>query len=143
MNAYEVASLAKFDCPIDLTDRITLGSAGAHIFVDIDPILVRIAVRNLLDNALKYSPELSDIQLDIIQREDPFGVSITVTNTLSGPNLLNENIFMQGVRGSDLGAEGSGLGLFLVRKVAQAHFGTISYAVHDQKTVTFDLFIPD
>ena len=143
MNAYEVASLAKFDCPIDLTDRITLGSAGAHIFVDIDPILVRIAVRNLLDNALKYSPELSDIQLEIIHREDPFGVSITVTNTLSGPNLLNENIFMQGVRGSDLGAEGSGLGLFLVRKVAQAHFGTISYAVHDQKTVTFDLFIPD
>jgi signal transduction histidine kinase len=143
MNAYDVASLAKFDCPIDLQDRIKLGSDGAHIFVDIDPILVRIALRNLLDNALKYAPALSEIQLDIIQREDRIGTSITVTNKLIGPNLLIEDIFMQGVRGSGTKAEGSGLGLFLVRKVAEAHFGTISYAVHDQNMVTFDLFFPD
>jgi len=56
---------------------------------------------------------------------------------------LNEDIFMQGVRGSGTKAEGSGLGLFLIRKVAEAHFGTISYAVHDKKMVTFDLYIPD
>ena len=143
VNAYDVAELAKFDCPIDLAHRIKLASDGAHIFVDIDPILVRIAVRNLLDNALKYALALSEIQLDIIQREDRFGASFTVTNMLSGPDLLNEDIFMQGVRGSGTKAEGSGLGLFLVRKVAEAHFGTISYAVHDLKTVTFDLFIPD
>jgi signal transduction histidine kinase len=143
MNAYDVASLAKFDCPVDLQDRIKLGSGGTDIFADIDPILVRIAVRNLLDNALKYAPALSEIQLDIIQREDRLGTSITVTNKLNGPNVLNENIFMQGVRGSGTKAEGSGLGLFLVRKVAEAHFGTISYAVHDQNMVTFDLFFPD
>ena len=143
MNAYDVASLAKFDCPIDHQDRIKLGSGGTDIFADIDPILVRIAVRNLLDNALKYAPALSEIQLDIIQREDRLGTSITVTNKLSGPNLLNEDIFMQGVRGAGTKAEGSGLGLFLVRKVAEAHFGTISYVIHDQKTVTFDLFFPD
>lgn len=143
MNAYDVASLAKFDCPVDLQDRIKLGSAGTDILADIDPILVRIAVRNLLDNALKYAPALSEIQLDIIQREDRLGTSITVTNKLNGPNVLNEDIFMQGVRGSGTKAEGSGLGLFLVRKVAEAHFGTISYAVHDQNMVTFDLFFPD
>jgi signal transduction histidine kinase len=143
MNAYDVASLAKFDCPVDLQDRIKLGSGGTDIFADIDPILVRIAVRNLLDNALKYAPALSEIQLDIIQREDRLGTSITVTNKLNGPNVLNEDIFMQGVRGSGTKAEGSGLGLFLVRKVAEAHFGTISYAVHDQNMVSFDLFFPD
>lgn len=143
MNAYDVASLAKFDCPVDLQDRIKLGSGGTDIFADIDPILVRIALRNLLDNALKYAPALSEIQLDIIQREDRLGTSITVTNKLNGPNVLNEDIFMQGVRGPSTKAEGSGLGLFLVRKVAEAHFGTISYAVHDQNMVTFDLFFPD
>ena len=143
MNVHDVASLAKFDCPIDLQDRIKLGSSGAHIFADIDPILVRIAVRNLLDNALKYAPAFSEIQLDIIQREDRLGTSITVTNMLNGPNLLNDDIFMQGVRGAGTKAEGSGLGLFLIKKVAEAHFGTISYAVHDKNTVTFDLFFPD
>ena len=143
MNVHDVASLAKFDCPTDLQDRIKLGSSGAHIFADIDPILVRIAVRNLLDNALKYAPAFSEIQLDIIQREDRLGTSITVTNMLNGPNLLNDDIFMQGVRGAGTKAEGSGLGLFLIKKVAEAHFGTISYAVHDKNTVTFDLFFPD
>ena len=143
MNAYDVASLAKLDCPVDLQDRIKLGSDGKNIFADIDPILVRIALRNLLDNALKYAPALSEIQLDIVQREDRIGTSITVTNKLNGPNVLNEDIFMQGVRGSGTKAEGSGLGLFLVRKVAEAHFGTISYTIHDQNTVTFDLFFPD
>lgn len=143
MNAYDVASLAKLDCPVDLQDRIKLGSDGKDIFADIDPILVRIALRNLLDNALKYAPALSEIQLDIVQRENRLGTSITVTNKLNGPNVLNEDIFMQGVRGSGTKAEGSGLGLFLVRKVAEAHFGTISYTIHDQNTVTFDLFFPD
>lgn len=143
MNAYDVASLAKFDCPVDLQDRIKLGSDCKDIFADIDPILVRIALRNLLDNALKYAPALSEIQLDIVQREDRLGTSITVTNKLNGPSLLNDDIFMQGVRGSGTKAEGSGLGLFLVRKVAEAHFGTISYTIHDQNTVTFDLFFPD
>ena len=143
MNAYDVTTLAKFDCPVDLQDRIKLGSGGTDIFADIDPILVRIALRNLLDNALKYAPALSEIQLDIVQREDRFGTSITVTNKLNGPNVLSEDIFMQGVRGAGTNAEGSGLGLFLVRKVAEAHFGTISYAIHGQKTVTFDLFFPD
>lgn len=143
VNAYDVAELAKFDCPIDLAHRIKSGSVDAPVYVDIDPILVRLALRNLLDNALKYSPASTEIQLDIIQREDRLGTSFTVTNQLHGPDLLNGDIFMQGVRGSGTQAEGSGLGLFLVRKVAETHHGTVSYTVHDQKTVTFDLFIPD
>jgi signal transduction histidine kinase len=143
MNAHDVADLAKFDCPVDLAHRISLRSAEAPIYVDIDPVLLRLALRNLLDNALKYSPASTEIQLVIIQREDRFGTSFTVTNQLHGPDLLNEDIFMQGVRGSGTQTEGSGLGLFLVRKVAETHHGTISYAVHNQKTVTFDLFFPD
>ncbi len=34
-------------------------------------------------------------------------------------------------------------GLYLVRKVAEAHGGSVSYLVHDNATVTFDLFLPD
>lgn len=143
MNAHDVVDLAKYDCPIGLVHRIKSGSVKAPIYVDIDPILVRLALRNLLDNALKYSPASSEIQLDIIQREDRLGTSFTVTSQLSSPDLLHEDIFSQGVRGSGTQAAGSGLGLFLVRKVAETHHGTISYAVHDQNMVTFDLFIPD
>jgi signal transduction histidine kinase len=143
MNAHDLADLAKFDCPIDHAPRITLGSEDTSIYVDIDPILVRLALRNLLDNALKYSPAASAVQLDIIRREDRFGVSFTVTSQLSRPDLLNQDIFTQRSRGSGAREDGSGLGLFLVKKVAKMHHGTISYAVHDQNTVIFDLFFPD
>jgi nitrogen-specific signal transduction histidine kinase len=57
--------------------------------------------------------------------------------------LLNQDIFTQRSRGIGAREDGSGLGLFLVKKVAKMHHGTISYAVHDQNTVIFDLFFPD
>jgi signal transduction histidine kinase len=142
-NAYEVAELAKFDCPLDLTPRIELTVGDDAIYVDIDPILVRLAVRNLLDNALKYSLPGSPVQLNVVQREDQFGVSFTVTSQMSQPDLLGESIFERRARGSGASGQGSGLGLFLVKKVADAHHGNISYAVHDKTMVTFDLFIPD
>jgi signal transduction histidine kinase len=142
-NAYEVADLAKLDCPLDLTPRIELTVGDDIIYVDIDPVLVRLALRNLLDNALKYSPPGSPVQLNIIQREDQFGVSFTVTSQMSRPDLLGEHIFERRARGSGASGQGSGLGLFLVKKVADAHHGNISYAVHDETMVTFDLFIPD
>jgi signal transduction histidine kinase len=142
-NAYEVAEIAKFDCPLDLTPRIELTVGDDAIYVDIDPILVRLAVRNLLDNALKYSPPGSPVQLNIILREDQFGVSFTVTSQMSRPDLLGEHIFERRARGSGASGQGSGLGLFLVKKVADAHHGNISHAVHDETMVTFDLFIPD
>jgi signal transduction histidine kinase len=66
-----------------------------------------------------------------------------VTSKLSRPDLLTKDIFAQWTRGSGARGEGSGLGLFLVRKVADAHHGEISYVVHDDETVTFDLFFPD
>jgi signal transduction histidine kinase len=143
VNACEVAELAKYDCPLDLTPRIAMNFADEAVYVDIDPILIRLALRNLLDNALKYSPTASAIQLAVVRRENRFGVSFTVTSQLSRPDLLNEDIFAQRIRGSGARGEGSGLGLFLVKKVADAHHGTISYVVHDDERVIFDLFIPD
>ena len=62
---------------------------------------------------------------------------------MSRPDLLGEHIFERRARGSGASGQGSGLGLFLVKKVADAHHGNISYAVHDETMVTFDLFIPD
>ena len=57
--------------------------------------------------------------------------------------MLSEDILKQRTRGTGAQGDGSGLGLYLVKKVAETHRGTISYAIHDGSMVTFDLFIPD
>jgi signal transduction histidine kinase len=143
VDAYDVAQLAKTDCPVDLSPRIEMSSHDKPVFVNMDPVLVRLALRNLLDNALKYSPPRSPIQFCIVQREDLLGTSFTVTSQLTGTDFLGQAIFARGGRGAGAEGRGSGLGLYLVRKVVEAHGGSVSYLVHDNATVTFDLFLPD
>ena len=143
VDADDVARLAKTDCPTDLAPRIEMNSNAKSVFVNMDPVLVRLALRNLLDNALKYSRPRSSIQFCILPREDLLGISFTVTSQLAGPDLLDEAIFLRRTRGEGAEGRGSGLGLYLVKKVAEAHGGSVSFLVHDNATVTFDLFIPD
>ena len=143
INANEVAALAKTDCPVDLLSRIEGNFDGEPIYVDMDAILIRISLRNLLDNALKYSLANSPIQFSIHQREDSFGTAFKVTSQPKRLDLLNEGVFMRHARGTGAQGGGSGLGLYLVKKVAEAHGGSVSYLVHDNATVTFDLFLPD
>ena len=143
VNARDIAELAITDCPLALAPRIDLNCDGESVYVDLDPILIRLALRNLLDNALKYSPVHSRVQLQILQQEDLLGTSFRVTSQTNKPDLLSGDIFLQRTRGVGAQGDGSGLGLYLVKKVAEAHNGTISYAIHDETMVTFDLFIPD
>lgn len=143
VRAYDVAELARTDCPTDKAPRIEIIWDSRAVYIDIDPILVRLALRNLLDNALKYSPAQSAIQLHVVQREDVLGTSFKVTSKLARPDLLNEDIFKRRNRAAVAQGEGSGLGLYLVKKVAEAHGGTISYELQGNAMVTFDLFIPD
>ena len=143
VDARAIADLAITDCSLGLAPRIELICDEESIYVDLDPILVRLALRNLLDNALKYSPVHSPVQIHILQGEDLLGTSFRVTSQTSRPGLLSEDIFKQRTRGAGAQGDGSGLGLYLVKKVADTHHGTISYAVHDGSMVTFDLFIPD
>ncbi|MFZ4111151.1 MAG: sensor histidine kinase, partial [Polymorphobacter sp.] len=108
-----------------------------------DPVLIRLALRNLFDNALKYSPSNTAVHVEIAQDEKRLGASIKVSNQINDAAGLNDDMFGHRVRGGTGDVEGSGHGLFLVKKVALAHGGTISYSISDGRQVTFDLFIPD
>lgn len=143
MDAAEIAELARSDCPAERRHRIRIHQSVPKVYVDLDPLLVRLALRNLFDNALKYSKPNSVIQLDILHDEQRLGASFRVTNRITDATRLGEEIFDRRVRGNATGAEGSGHGLFLVKKVAEAHHGSITFSVKEGWEVTFDLFIPD
>lgn len=142
VDAVEVADLACSDCPAEQRYRIQISSSADPIFADLDPVLVRLALRNLLDNALKYSRPNSLVQIDIAHDDERLGVSFKVTNEIAGPAVLSNDIFCRRVRANASPVEGSGYGLFLVKKVADVHHGKISFYESDGARVTFDLFIP-
>lgn len=105
------------DIQLRLTNRAPLPYSG-------DPVLIQNAVRNLIDNALKYAP--SEGAVNIVVADDP-RVQVKVSDT--GPGLLTQEIatltnrFTRG-RNSE-GTIGSGLGLTIARDVALAHGGSL------------------
>ena len=90
-----------------------------------DPILIQNAVRNLIDNALKYSP--SEGSVDIFVVANPT-VQIRVCDSGKGfPKAEVETLAARFKRGVNAkGTIGSGLGLTIAMDVATAHGGTLT-----------------
>jgi signal transduction histidine kinase len=92
---------------------------------------LRTAVLNLLDNAVKYSPNGVHIRCSLaIVRYTFVALSITDTGLGLAPNQLNR-IFKRFYRVPGRNAvkiKGTGIGLFLVRTIARQHGGSVSAA---------------
>ena len=92
--------------------------------IDGDTDLLRIALRNLIDNALRYSPAGSPIS--VFLRRESGGLLAGVSD--SGPGVSAEelpHLIERFYRGTTVTAEGSGLGLTLVHRVAELHAATL------------------
>lgn len=91
----------------------------------LDATLIGMALRNLLANALRYSPPDSPVELDATL--DGSGLRIRVTD--HGPGMSEEELERLGsayFRGtSSLGKKGSGLGYHFTRRIVEAHGGTL------------------
>jgi two-component system sensor histidine kinase QseC len=94
--------------------------AEAHCDVAGNELLLGVLLRNLIDNALRYSPAGATVQVAV--RREAGGIVLAVHD--SGPGLSDEQMARLGERffrvlGSD--QPGSGLGWSIVRRIAQVH----------------------
>lgn len=126
-----IAELARTDCPSAQRNRISLSADEATIFLAVDPILLRLALRNLMHNAMKFSPPTSVINVAVKVDDERFGVSFLVTNQLASPG-----------RVSGEQREDGRLGLFVVHEISRVHNGTLRVIQPDDSSVTFELFVP-
>ena len=106
--------------------NVDLGTA-ADARVDGDPELLYLALRNLADNALRYSAPGSEVTLRLTR--DDGGLVLAVADR--GPGVgadelprLTERFY----RGREVTAEGSGLGLGIVQRVAELHDARLTLA---------------
>lgn len=89
-----------------------------------DPALVRIALSNLLDNAVKYT---EGGMISLKGSADTYAVKFTVAD--QGPGLSSEDvgrIFERFSRGGNKKVAGAGLGLYVVRRIARLHGGDVA-----------------
>jgi two-component system OmpR family sensor kinase len=86
---------------------------------------LRMAVRNLVENALRYTPAGGCVDIDVF--EDVTGAIVRVTDT--GPGIPEDSlgrVFDRFFRLNSETVEGSGLGLSIVKSVVAKHGGSVS-----------------
>lgn len=122
--------------------KIDIDLESTHIIAD--PVYLTNAVSNLIDNAIKYSGDSvaidicchsSDNQLFIEVSDNGFGIS----------ERDREKIFEKFERGAAVGrkgAKGFGLGLNYVKRVMNAHGGTVSLSSLKGQGSKFVLYMP-
>ena len=130
-----------------------IAGAGRHIEVagtdgactiHADPEALTVALRNLVDNALKYAPDCPTIRMECEVEDDL--VAIRVRDR--GPGIpLSERraIFRKFVRGSaavSTNVKGSGLGLAMVRHIVAVHRGRIRVTSEAGAGSTFTILLP-
>ena len=112
---------------------IDLGYEGAEpgdatgVSMSGQPVLVREAIRNLVDNALQYTPGGGTVTVRLLA--DPFGQVAVLQVEDNGPGIAEserELVFQPFYRASGSEVDGSGLGLAIVREIAERHGGTVS-----------------
>lgn len=109
--------------------------------VPVDPVLFEQVFVNLLDNAVKYTPAGSP--LEISARTDEHALEIVVADR--GPGVATdeqERIFDKFHRGARAGGGGVGLGLPICRGIVQAHGGTIDAASREGGGTLFRIHLP-
>ncbi len=90
-----------------------------------DPELLRLAVSQLLDNACKYSPAGSPVELSLGRENGQIAVRVISCGS-SVPIVEKGHIFERFYRGADARhVPGTGLGLYVARKIALAHGGSL------------------
>jgi two-component system sensor histidine kinase TctE len=88
------------------------------------PLLIRELIRNLVDNALQYTPPGGEVTVRVTP--DPFGQVVVLEVEDSGPGIpaaVRELVFRAFYRALGTQADGSGLGLAIVKEIA-SHHGT-------------------
>ncbi len=96
-----------------------------------DAILLQSALLNLLDNAIKYAPELTDVEVIVSGTEGRGDITVRDAGRGFPPGDLS-TLSQRFVRGSNTsGVVGSGLGLTIADEVARAHHGTLILTNHE------------
>jgi two-component system, sensor histidine kinase and response regulator len=124
----------------NITLRAELGDAPT---ADVDEALVRRSIENLLSNALKYTPSGAEVSVSV--RAADKGVILEVSDRGPGvPDSLKTGMFEKfgSIEVKKGGArKGFGLGLYLVKLVAQGHGGSVTIEDREGGGSTFRLFL--
>jgi len=126
------------------TRSIRMAVDAGDAIVSADPDRMRQVIDNLLSNALKYSPEGSDIDLQV-QFEDGVMLTSVTDHGIGIPKDEIPQLFERFHRARNVSSRyygGLGLGLYIARAIIEAHSGAIMVQSEEGQGSTFTLGLP-
>lgn len=120
-------AVAIADMPGEQQTRIQIIRETATRTATMDMSLMRLALRNLLSNALKFSPADRPVTVRISDSDEPLALVIDVKD--EGPGVeaaVLPALFERGAHGHHAQHTGHGLGLYIVKRVMELHGGKVS-----------------
>ena len=127
------------------TSHHTISIRGeSSLLAAVDPLRLEQVLTNLLDNAIKYSPDGGPIDLEL-RRADGDRVELTVRDHGLGiPPEKRAQIFDRFFQAhADSHTSGMGLGLFISRQIVEQHGGELAVEFPDDGGTRFVLHLPE
>lgn len=128
--------------------QINLTTSGNLPLIKCDKEKIKIALTNLLDNAIKYSPEKTSIEINLSIEKNNLQI-IIIDHGYGIPKDQQKQIFSKFFRGSnilkietDLETIGTGLGLYIVKDIITKHDGKIWFESVENKGTKFYITLP-
>ncbi|MEJ2587755.1 MAG: ATP-binding protein [Deltaproteobacteria bacterium] len=131
---------SRFAVDKELSVKMDLGKTP--VIIPIDAKQVNRVIRNMADNAARYSPENGEVEIHLAVENEKVRVSFTNTakdlNPKDVPFLFER--FYRGEKSRSRKHGGAGIGLSIVKELIEAHGGTVGASLANQKiTIWFEL----
>jgi signal transduction histidine kinase len=121
-----------------------ISNAADIAIVQGDPLLLKMLLNNLVENAVKYAPAQSQVLVDLLKTDN--NIALQVTDEGPGiPEAERKKIFEKFYR---LGNEatrnhkGTGLGLYLVKRIAEDHGAQVIVSARQPQGAIFTVVFP-
>jgi heavy metal sensor kinase len=118
--------------------------AVPDVIVDANEVRLRQVIVNLLDNAIKYTPEGGKIRVEV-KADSSEAVVEVIDNGIGISSEALPNIFKRFYRSEQVQARkarGTGLGLSMVHSIVEAHGGSVKVESSENKGSTFRVSLP-
>lgn len=141
----EVVARLIMDFQQRFPDRNWVQEIQENVHLKADPLLIRILINNLLDNAVKYSPKSATVQVKLKQGASM--VELAIADEGPGiPDPEKGRIFKRFYRignESIRTTQGTGLGLYLCKKITADHRGSIRVLDNQPTGANFIVQLPN
>ncbi len=124
-----------------LTASVRVEPPGASAEVTGDEGELRRALINLVANAVTWTPEGGTIEVRVLARDGEIEVDV-IDDGFGVPEAMRPALFGRFVGDGARRGAGSGVGLYIVRRIVEGHGGRVAYAPRDPRGSVFTIELP-